>query len=90
MNEIRINERWGYSKDEYQTILHEHYMTAGGINPKTKKKSEPRETERRTFHPTLRKAVLAAIEKESQPCEDLESLLRLTDRWEEIARQFRG
>ena len=90
MNEIRINDRWGYRKDQYQTILMEHYMTAGGKNPKTGETAAPRPAVRETYHQNLRAAVLAAIERESGDCGDLESLLRLTDQWQAVADQFKG
>ena len=90
MNETRINARWGYRKDDYQTILIEHYMSEGGRNPRTGEIVGPRPKTRETYHPTLRAAVLAAMERESGACEDLESLLRLTDQWQAVADQFGG
>ncbi len=89
MTEIRINDRWGYSKDKFQTILHEHYMTSG-IHPITKAVGSPKPAVRETYHQSLRAAVLAAIERESGDCADLESLLRLTGQWWAIAGRFDG
>ena len=90
MTEIRINERWGYSKDKFQTILIEHYMTAGGRHPVTKAIAAAKPATRETYHPTIRAAILRAIESESEECVDLSDLLYLTDQWGLIAERIAG
>ncbi len=90
MTEIKINERWGFTKDQYQTILHEHFMGPGGRNPRTGEEVPPKMVERRTFHPTLKAAVLAAIEKDVDSALDLGGILHVTRQWHEIADRIAG